>query len=329
MPDYDTVVSVRKRGEEIKNDIITWRRVLHAMPELRMETPKTEAQIIQFLKEIGITDIRSGVGGHGICALLQGALPGKCLAIRADCDGLPVQEETGLPFASSNGNMHACGHDAHTAIALGAAKLLVENQRKLKGSVKFIFQPYEEGDGGASRMIEDGALENPKVDAIIALHNHCTPDEDYLPGDILTVNAPTSANIFAYEATFRGTQAHVCLSHTAVNAVHMACDAVARIAKIPPEKEVVNAVTVICGGVRNNVIPETCTIAGSIRSFDTKLHSKARCQVMDILHTVAAAYGGEVEIVPTIDLMATEIDNDLYNRFCEFCAYVAGKLKIV
>lgn len=311
----ENLVSLRKRGEEIKEDIIKWRRILHAIPELRMDTPKTESEIVKILKNIGIADIRCGVGGHGVCAIIKGDLPGKCLAIRADCDGLPIREETGLPFASENGNMHACGHDAHTAIALGAAKLLSENRHSLKGCVKFIFQPYEEGDGGASLMIEDGILENPDVDAIIALHNHCTPDSDYIPGDILAINKPISANIYSYEAVFHGTPAHICHSQKAVNPVHAACTAVAKIAGLPMIEETVNAVTVINGGVRNNVIPEHCSVSGSIRAFDADVHKKICDDVIGIIDNTAKEMGAGVEMNTTIDLMGTEIDNSLYNSF--------------
>ncbi|MBQ8174051.1 MAG: amidohydrolase [Clostridia bacterium] len=304
------------RGKEISGDIIAWRRALHAMPELRMDTPMTEAFIVKTLRELGVTDIRAGVGGHGVVALIKGDLPGPCLAIRADCDGLPIKEETGLPFASQNGNMHACGHDAHTAIALGAAKLLTENKSRLRGSVKLIFQPYEEGDGGARAMIADGALDNPQVDAIIALHNHPTECAAYEAGDILVTPEPTSASIYAYEATFYGTPAHVCLSNESVNPVHMACTAVAEIAALPNgEGRIINAVPVINGGVRNNVIPETCTVCGSIRSFDAALHKATVARVGEILLATAERFGGHVEVKTSIDLMATEIDRPLYDSF--------------
>lgn len=307
---------LRKRSEEILDSIVSWRRTIHKTPELKMDTPITEAFIVRTLTEIGVDEIRAGVGGHGVCALIRGGAPGKCLAIRADCDGLPIKEETGLPFAAENGNMHACGHDAHTAMALGAARLLCENRQQLRGTVKLIFQPYEEGDGGASRMIADGALEHPKADAIIALHNHCTPDEAYLPGDVLIINQPTSANIYAYEATFHGPGAHVCLSRQTLNPVYMACDAVSRIAALPePGPETVNAVTVITGGARNNIVPDTCAIAGSIRAFDADLHRLMRSQVQEILTAAAAAHHGRVEIRTTIDLMGTEIDPTLFRRF--------------
>ena len=313
----DTITSLLQKADAIKEDIIKWRRVLHATPELRMDTPKTETEIVKILKKIGITDITSGVGGHGVCAIIKGDLPGKCLAIRADCDGLPIREETGLPFASENGNMHACGHDAHTAMALGAAKLVADNRHLLKGSVKFIFQPYEEGDGGATLMLKDGVLENPTVDAMIALHNHCTPNADYIPGDILVADKPISANIFAYEAVFYGTSAHICHARSAVNPVHAACDAVAKIAKLPAIEETVNAVTVINGGIRNNIIAQCCTISGSIRAFDAAVHRKMREDVLEIINASAKEMGAKVEINTTIDLMGTEIDQDVYNAFCK------------
>lgn len=317
MLNNDILIAIRKRGDEVKNDIITWRRILHEIPELRMETPKTEAEIIKILRQIGVTDIRSGVGGHGVCAVINGEHEGKCLAIRADCDGLPIEEETGLEFSSGNGNMHACGHDAHTAIVLGAAKLLMENRQNLKGSVKLIFQPYEEGDGGAKLMIADGVLKNPDVDAIIALHNHCTPNNDYHLGDVLVTNEAISANIYAYEATFYGTTSHICLANSAKNPVYMACDAVSKISKLSQNhNESINAVSMIHGGVRNNIISDTCTISGSIRAFDRDEHTALKERVWDILKESAEAFGGKVDIKTTIDLMSTKIDANLYNSFC-------------
>ena len=315
MKNGDVLALLRARGEEIGDEVIAWRRVLHTMPELCMDTPKTEAQILDILAQIGITEVRGGVGGHGVCAVIRGDLPGKCLAIRADCDGLPVKEETGLPFASENGNMHACGHDAHTAMALGAAKLLFENRHRLKGTVKLIFQPYEEGDGGAKRMIADGALDNPAVDAIVALHNHCTPDEGYLAGDLLVTDAPITANIYSYEAVFHGGSSHVCLSDQTANAIYMACDAVARIAQMERDGESVNAVSMVHGGVRNNVISESCTVSGTIRAFDRETHTRIKEGVHQILEASARRFGGTVEIKTAIDLMGTEIDRTLYERF--------------
>ena len=310
--------SLRVQSEAILPQIIQWRRDLHAIPELQMETIQTEAYIVEALREIGIQNIQAGVGGHGVVALIYGELPGKCVAIRADCDALPIREETGLPFASGNGNMHACGHDAHTAMALGAAKLIYENRAQLSGCVKLIFQPYEEGDRGAAAMIKAGVLDNPKVDAIIGLHNHCTPDEEYMAGDVLVTEHQSSANIYAYEATFRGPGSHVCLSRTTPNPVHMACNAVAQIAALPQlHEETINAVTVAQGGTRNNIVPTDCTIAGSIRSFEPALQAQMRSQAELILSKCAKEGGGCVDIKTTIDVMSTNIDPTLYKIFCE------------
>ncbi len=309
--------AIRTEGESIRDQIIEWRRALHRIPELRMDTPLTEVFIVDALRGIGVEEIHTGIAGHGVCAVIRGALPGKCLAIRADCDGLPIREETGLSFASENGNMHACGHDAHTAIALGAAKILTENRGRLQGTVKIIFQPFEEGDGGAKAMIAAGVLDSPKVDAIIALHNNCTVEESYLAGDILVLNGATSANIYAYEATFFGPGGHVFLSGRIPSPIHMACEAVTGIANLPKsDADTVNAVTIVQGGTRNNIIPNRCMIAGSIRAFDTALHKAMREQVEMILRQTADRHGGTVAIRPTIDLMSTVNDESLYRQFC-------------
>ena len=166
-------INTKDFAKAVEDQVIGWRRELHQCPELGMKTVETEKIILRVLEEIGIDEVRSGIGGedcHGVAAVIHGALPGKCLGIRADCDALPILEETGLSFASKNpGCMHACGHDGHTAMGLGIAKILYENRDKLKGTVKMIWQPGEEGDNGALKMIEDGVLENPKVDAMIGV----------------------------------------------------------------------------------------------------------------------------------------------------------------
>lgn len=141
-------MDVLKLIKEVEQDIINWRRELHQIPEVGLDLPQTSAYVAEQLRKMGIP-YREKVGVSGIVGLIEGGQPGKTIALRADMDALPIKEETGLPFASKNGNMHACGHDAHTAILLGVAKVLNENRDKLKGNVKLIFQPAEEGPGGA------------------------------------------------------------------------------------------------------------------------------------------------------------------------------------
>ncbi len=165
------VMDVIQQAKLMEQDIVGWRREVHKYPELQMDTPRTADLVVRVLSDLGL-EVRANVGGTGVVGLLRGSGSSpKTFAIRADMDALPITEETGLPFASQiPGRMHACGHDAHVAMALGAAAILSRMQPRLPGNVKFIFQPGEEGGGGAKIMIEDGALENPKVDAIIGGH---------------------------------------------------------------------------------------------------------------------------------------------------------------
>lgn len=309
--------ALRTEGERLQEKLVSYRRTLHQYPELKMDCPWTEEKIASYLEAMGAEEIRRGIGGHGVCCVIRGAQSGKCLGIRADCDGLPIQEETGLPFASKNGNMHACGHDAHTAMALGAAELLIRHKQELKGCVKVFFQPYEEGDGGASRMIADGVLDNPHVDAVIGLHNGCNINAPYVSGDILVTPNPTSANIFAYKAIFHGTGAHVCWSHESVNPVYMACEATLKIRDLlPAGSRAINAITIIQGGMRNNIIPDICSIDGSIRSFDRAEHLIMRDGARKVAKEIAKKYGGSVDFITNIDLMNTVIDRDMFESFC-------------
>ena len=304
----------------ISDDLTAWRRHIHQYPELKMETPKTETYLCDVLRSIGISDIRSGIGGHGVAAVIHGVKPGKCLGIREDCDGLPIREETGLPFASINGNMHACGHDAHAAVGLGAAKLLWDRRDELTGSVKLIFQPYEEGDGGAKAMIADGVMENPHVDAVIGFHTGNLMGQQYETGDIVFTDKPDSANIYAFRATFHGKSAHVCTPQMGTDAIFMACSAVMNLQEImnrehDPNDAAVLSVNTIHGGHRNNVVADCCTIEGTIRSFDRDAHLNYVNRANEICAAVAAMFRGSVEFEPTIDLMATQIDQELYETF--------------
>ena len=154
---------------DIKHEIINWRRELHTIPEIDFDLFKTSQYIKNELDEMGIPYVNM-MAKVGICAIINGCTDGPTIALRSDMDGLPIKEETGLSFASENGYMHACGHDAHMAMLLGAAKILSKNKDKLTGNVKLFFQPAEENEGGAKPMINEGCLDNPKVDAIFGLH---------------------------------------------------------------------------------------------------------------------------------------------------------------
>ncbi len=166
----------------IQHEIVSWRRELHQIPETGHDIPNTAEYIKKQLKEMGIP-YKDNIGGLGIAAVIEGSFAGKTIAMRADMDALAVEEKTELPFASKNGNMHACGHDAHMAMLLGAAKVLSSRRAEMSGRIKLIFQPAEEGPGGAKPMIEAGVLEDPKVDAAISIHVG-----DIFPGVVNTGN---------------------------------------------------------------------------------------------------------------------------------------------
>ena len=312
-------------AHQISDAMIAWRRHIHQCPELKMNTPETERYLCQELQKIGIEDIRTGIGGHGVAAVIHGTTPGKCLAIRVDCDGLPIPEEAGFPFASTNGIMHACGHDAHAATGLGAAKLLWDRRDQLIGSVKIIFQPYEEGDGGAKAMIADGVMEDPHVDAVIGFHTGNLMGAQYENGDIVFTDKPDSANIYAFRATFHGKSAHVCSPQLGTDAIFMACSAVMNLQEImnrehDPNDAAVLSVNTIHGGQRNNVVADSCTIEGTIRSFDRTAHTNYVNRSKDICNAVATMFRGTVDFETTIDLMATKIDRTLYRRFSDLAA---------
>ena len=321
------------RADDIAHQLTAWRRHIHQNPELRMDTPLTEKFICETLASFGIPLIRSGVGGHGVAAVIHGAKPGKCLAIRVDCDALPIREETGLPFASVDGNMHACGHDAHTAAGLGAAKLLWDMREQLTGSVKLIFQPFEEGDGGARAMVADGIMENPKVDAIIGFHTGCIMGEQYKTGDVVFTHQPDSANIFSFKATFRGKSAHVCTPQLGVDAVFMACSAVMNLQEImnrerDPNDNAILSVSTIHGGQRNNIISDTCTIEGTVRGFHREAHRLYARRVQEICQATAVMMRGSVDFETTINLMATEIDRTMHDKFAAMVSHMVPAERI-
>ena len=194
---------IKQEARLMNEQIVAWRRHFHAYPEIGHDVPQTEAYLGQELEAMGL-QVRTGVGGHGVVAVLRGASAGKTIAVRADMDALMIQEETGLPFASRiEGRMHACGHDAHMAMALGTARLLSSSRGELAGNVKFLFQPAEEGPGGAKPMIDDGALEDPQVDAVIGLHTGCVWNAER-PGEVQVAYGPMMACLDRIDVKIRG-----------------------------------------------------------------------------------------------------------------------------
>lgn len=290
-------------AQALESQVIAWRRDLHQHPELGNRETRTAAIIAAHLRNIGLDEVRTGVAHTGVVGLLKGALPGLVVALRADMDGLPVQEQVDLPFASlaraqwngeEVGVMHACGHDCHVAILMGVAQVLTGLRSQLRGSVKFIFQPAEEmppkgEEGGARLMIQEGALQNPVPQAIFGLHVTSrlgVGQIGYRPG-------PTMASSDYFHITVQGKQTHGAAPWLGVDPIVTAAQVVlglqtvvSRGLDITREPAVVT-VGMIKGGNRENIIPDSVEMRGTIRSFDEAM----RDDIHERVTTLAEAIG--------------------------------------
>lgn len=271
------------------------RRSVHRRPELGFEEHETAALIERELDALAIEHRR--VAGTGVVGIVRGERPGRVAALRADMDALPIGERTGLPFASEiHGKMHACGHDAHVAMLLGAARVLSERRPTLEGCVVLLFQPAEEGPGGAQPMIEQGVLDDPKVDAIAMLH----VDIRFEAGTIGITPGPVNASTDELYVTVRGKGGHGAYPHTAVDAIPAAAAVVLALQNVAaretdPLDSVVVTIGTVAGGYRNNVIADVVEMSGTIRAFDPKIRDSVHARVERIVTGVARAYGADAK----------------------------------
>ncbi|MBT9156415.1 MAG: N-acyl-L-amino acid amidohydrolase [Firmicutes bacterium] len=294
-------LEVRTAVQASEQKIVSWRRHLHAHPELGYEEVETAAFVVRLLKSFGL-QVEEGVGGTGVVAWLrgEGAGEGLCVALRADMDALSVTEETGLPFASRNqGKMHACGHDGHTAILLGVAKVLSERRQSFAGTVKFFFQPAEEcaPRGGALDMIDAGAMQDPKVDYVFALH--LWPE---LPlGKIgIKAGALMSASD-RVRIRIQGKGGHGAAPHQAIDAVVVASHVVAALQtiasrQVDPLEPFVLTIGSFHAGQRYNVIAPYAELDGTVRTQNEALRSTMPNRITCIAQAVAEAWGAEAQI---------------------------------
>jgi len=320
---------VRQRAEQIENKLIAWRRDIHEHPELGEQETRTAGLVAEHLARLGL-EVRTGIGQTGIVAILKGATPGPVVALRADMDALPVKEPEGLPFASkAKGRylgrevdlMHACGHDAHTAILMATAEVLAAMRDRLPGAVKFIFQPAEEGPSlyaaftgkiwGARAMIKEGALQDPKPDAIFGLHVSSS-----LPSGRIGYRAgPAMASADELRIKVTGRQGHAGYPWRAVDPVTTAAQIVLGLQTIVSRRTdlmkspTVVSVTTINGGSRFNIVPETVDMTGTIRTYDSGVRAAVHRDIRQVAENIAASAGAKAE-VDIIELYDPLVNND-------------------
>ena len=337
---------VTAAAADLAEEVVAWRRDLHAHPELSNREARTAKLVADHLRALGLSP-RTGIAHHGVTAVIEGGLPGPRIALRADMDALPVTEQTGLPFASTVtttfrgeqvGVMHACGHDAHTGILMGVAEALVAMRDELPGSVMLVFQPAEEGApdgelGGASLMLEEGLFADFEPEAMFGLHVFST-----LPAGTIGVRGgPMMAASDKFTITVNGVQTHGSRPWGGVDPIVAAADIVGTaqtvvsrrtdIAKLPA----VLSFGSVKGGIRYNIIPDSVELVGTIRTFDEGMRERIHADLRNVATHVAAAHGATVDAqVPDRDGNPVTVnDPALTARMLPSLAAVAGAGKVV
>jgi amidohydrolase len=292
-------VPVRDEAEKIAGEIAELRHAIHREPEIGLDLPKTQAKVLDALDGLPL-EISTGRGLSSVTAVLRGGQPGPVVLLRGDMDGLPVTEETGVPFASQiPGAMHACGHDLHTAMLAGAARLLSARQAELPGTVIFMFQPGEEGRAGARTMIEEGVLDaaGPRPVAAYGLHVM----SNWLPcGLFSTRPGPMLAAADQIFVTVRGRGGHASAPHHAADPIPAACEIVLALQTLVTRKfDVFDPVVITVGsfhaGTTDNVIPDEARFAATARSYSTESRARLSREVPRVAEGIARAHGLEVE----------------------------------
>ena len=286
-------------AERISEIIINQRRTLHQMPGTEFDIGETLAYVKKELEDMGYAPEQCGRAG--LVALAGGKNPGKVFLLRADMDGLPIREEADLDFASKNGRMHACGHDMHTAMLLGAARLLKEHEDEIEGTIKLMFQPAEEVFEGSKDMIESGLLENPKVDAALMIHVMANMP---FPAGTVVVSAPgVSAPAADYfDIKVQGKGCHGSMPNTGVDPLTAAAHILISLQEIHARELAMGEKAVLTFGTMNagtasNVIPDTVTMGGTLRTFDEESRSYIKNRMSEIAQGVAQAFRAEAEVI--------------------------------
>ena len=283
-------------AEDITARVVELRRAIHRHPELGFEEFETQALVERELDALGVEHRR--IAKTGVVGIIRGSKPGHVVGLRADMDALPIAERSGEPFSSEvEGKMHACGHDAHTAMLLGAARVLQSRRDELAGTVVLLFQPAEEGPGGAEPMIAEGALDDPRVEAVAMLH----VDPRLEPGQIGVTPGPVNASADEFHITVEGRGGHGAYPHTAADAIPATAAMILALQNIAaretdPLKSVVVTIGTIAGGYRNNVIADEVKMTGTFRAHDPEIRNGLEARARRILDGVASAYSVKAKL---------------------------------
>ncbi|AXC49556.1 amidohydrolase [Paracoccus suum] len=321
---------VLNRIAAFESDMTAWRRHLHQHPELGFECHQTAAFVAEKLREFGVDEVHEGIGQTGIVAIISGSGgAGPTIGLRADMDALPMDEATGATWTSRvPGRMHACGHDGHTTMLLGAARYLAET-RNFAGRVALIFQPAEEAGGGGEAMVQDGMMDRFDIGQVFALHNN--PGQDL--GSFRTTPGPIMAAVDTLDITVRGRGGHGAMPHLTADPIVCAVAIVSAIQTISSRNhyaldDLALSVTQIHAGSADNIIPDSAWVNGTIRTFDPQVREMVRRRLTDICEGEARAYGVEVELVYSEGYPATVNDNAAAAFAAEVARDVAGEAQV-
>ena len=312
----------------IREDIVADRRQLHQHPEVGAHLPETASYVKRRLTELGYEPRE--ICDSGIVATITGEDTGRCILLRADMDALKITDRTDLPFKSENGSMHACGHDMHAAMLLGAAKLLRQFQSALKGTVKLVFQPDEEGFTGAKAMLKAGVLENPKVDMGLALHvNSGTPS-----GLLLCGRGVCMAGCTLFRIVVRGTGCHGAMPENGVDPLNIAAHIHLSLQEITSREIAARQPAVVTigrlyGGEAPNIIPQEAVLEGTIRTMDRELSARILERIRDIAEGTARLFRGTAEVTELASAPPLKNDIPTVERFAAYGKELFGERSVV
>lgn len=317
-----------KEALDMRDELVANRRYLHAHAELGFELPQTVAFVCEKLREYGYDPLC--LGGGVTCTVGSGS---PVILLRGDMDALPQDEVSGLDFACKNGTCHSCGHDGHTTMLLAAAKLLKAHEAELQGTVKFCFQPAEELLHGSAAMIEAGILENPKVDAAMALHQDFGPREGYTPdpGTIAFNDGAMMASADAFSVKITGKSAHGSMPHLGISALQVATDLANALTRLPTlempgDEMIILSVCRIVSGTATNIIPDSAVVEGSFRTYNRACRARLRERVTELSEHLAAAWGAKAEVSFPLSTAALLNDADMAHEMAGYCADIVTEI---